>query len=287
MFFINFTISFCFLAIIQLVFAETALAWGPGVHTMIGLNLLDDVRMILPSIAGIITSFPLEFLYGCLAADFFVGKSKFKKIGHAHTWQGGIRFLREANNDQEASYAYGFLSHLAADVVAHNFFVPNLISEYRVGRKKSHLYWEIRADYLVGPEYIKIAKHVLGMDHRGCDDLLKAIAGKKKNGLKARKLIFTQSVKISDRVYTTRHMVFPYKAAGRHAFNENVAFMVGLSSRVVEGYLKHPETSPCLSHDPIGIRILGRAKRNRPLARLFTARRSVRPFTEERKLLEP
>ena len=103
-----------------------------------------------------------------------------KKSGRAHSWKGGFRFLNEAVDDQEMAYAYGFLSHLAADVVAHNFFVPNLTNEYRALRKKSHLYWEIRADYLVGQEYTKIARDVLAMDHRACDNLLKAISGKRR-----------------------------------------------------------------------------------------------------------
>ncbi len=269
-----------------LVWAKSALAWGPGVHTVIALNMLDDIRLILPSIANIISTFPLEYLYGCLAADFFVGKSKMKKTGHAHNWKGGFRFLNEANDDQEAAYAYGFLSHLAADVIAHNFFVPNMTSEYRALRKKSHLYWEIRADYLVGQEYTKIAKDVLDMDHRGCDDLLKTISGKRKKGLRARKLIYTQSVKISDRAYATHHMFFPDRVGGRHNFNEYAAFMVGLSSRVVKGFLRYPETSPCLSHDPIGIRNFGLAKRAKSFTRWFNMRRPARPFAEDHKLLE-
>ena len=286
MFFPKLIISFFLLFIAQLIWANSALAWGPGVHTVIALNMLDDVRKILPSIANIISLYPLEYLYGCLAADFFVGKSKMKKVGHAHNWKGGFRFLREANDDQDTAYAYGFLSHLAADVIAHNFFVPNMIGEYRALRKKSHLYWEIRADYLVGQEYTKIARDVLSMDHRGCDDLLKAISGKRKNGLGARKLIYKQSVKISDRAYATHHMFFPDKMVGRRNFNEYAAFMVGLSSRVVKGFLRYPETSPCLSHDPIGRRNLRPSRRNRSFTRWFTMRCPIRSFAEGNKLLE-
>lgn len=259
----------------QLIWAKELLAWGPGVHTVIAMSVLDDVHLILPSIAGIISSFPLEYLYGCLAADFFLGKSRMKKAGHAHNWQGGFRFLHKAADDQEAAYAYGFLSHLAADVIAHNFFVPSMIREYRALRKKSHLYWEVRADFLVGPEYTRIAKNVLGMDHRGCDKLLKGISGKKKTGLGARKLIYTQSVKISDRARTTHHMFFPDRVVGRHRFDEYASFMIGLSLRVVKGFLRYPETSPCLSYDPIGIRNVGLTKGNRFLTKQFAFRRPL------------
>lgn len=275
------------IAVVQLICAKNALAWGPGVHTVIALNLLNDTRLILPSIAGIITSFSSEFLYGCLAADFFVGKSKMKKGGHAHNWRGGFKFLDEANDDQELAYAYGLLSHLAADVVAHNFFVPNMINGSLTGRKNSHLYWEIRTDYLIGPEYTKVARDVLGMDHRECDVLLNTIAGIKRRNLKTKKLIFTQSVKFSDRVYKTRHTFFPYKTVNRHTFSNYANFMVGLASRVVIGFLKHPETSPCLRHDPIGKRNLGLAKRNRSFAKFFnTHPQQASSFSIDRKLLE-
>ena len=255
-------LSFGLAVIAHLIWVKEALAWGPGIHTVIALNTLDDARLILPSIGGIISSFPLEYLYGCLAADFFLGKSRMKKACHAHNWQGGFRLLRKAADDREAAYAYGFLSHLAADVIAHNFFVPSMISEYRALRKKSHLYWEIRADFLVGPEYTRIAKTVLGMDHRGCDKLLKGISGKKKTGLGAKKLIYTQSVKISDRAHTTHHMFFPDRVSRKHRFDDYASFMIGLSLRVVKGFLRYPETSPCLSHDPIGTRNIGLAKGN-------------------------
>ena len=286
MFLLKFAVFSGIITVIQLICAENVLAWGPGVHTVIALNILNDPSLILPSIAGIITSFPSEYLYGCLAADFFVGKSKMKKGGHAHNWKGGFKFLEKANDDQELAYAYGLLSHLAADVVAHNFFVPNMINNHRAGRKNSHLYWEMRADYLIGPKYTRIAKDILGMDHRGCDVMLKAIAGRKKRSLKAKKLIFIQSVKFSDRAYATRLAFFPYKAVDQLSFSKYAYFMAALSSRVVIGFLKHPGTSPCLRHDPIGTRNLGLAKRNRSLTHFFNTHPKVPSFTVDRKLLE-
>jgi hypothetical protein len=284
MFLIKYLITLGFFSVIQLIFAEDALAWGPGVHTVIALNLFKDVSLILPSIAGIITSYPSEYLYGCLAADFFVGKSKMKKNIHAHNWHGGFRFLEKAKDDRELAYAYGLLSHLAADVVAHNFFVPNMINDYRAGRKNSHLYWEIKADYLIGPEYTKIAKDVLSMDHRECDKLLNTISGER--SLKAKKLMFTQSVKLSDRVYTTRHMFFPCKTVNPPPFSDYTKFMVDLSCRALIGFLKHPETSPCLHHDPIGVRNLGLAKRNRSFTTFFSPHQKDNSFTLDKKLLE-
>ncbi len=276
----------CISVITLLLYAENALAWGPGVHTAIALTVLDDVRLILPAIAGVISSFPSEYVYGCLAADFFLGKRKMKMAGQAHNWKGGFRLLHEADSDQETAYAYGFLSHLAADVIAHNFFVPTMTHEYRALRKKSHLYWEIRADYLVGQKYTKIARNVLNMDHRSCDELLKVVSGRRKNGLDARKLLYTQSVRISDHAYTTHHLFFPDRLAAGRGFSEYTVSMIGLSSRVVKGFLKYPEMSPCLAHDPIGKRNPGLAKRARSFARRFRIHASLRSPISDGKFLE-
>ncbi|SPD76190.1 conserved hypothetical protein [uncultured Desulfobacterium sp.] len=272
--------------IFQILCPSDVFAWGPGVHTVIALNILSDVSLILPSIAEIITAFPVEYLYGCLAADFFVGKSRMKKAGRAHNWQGGLKLLGEAGDVQEKAYAYGFLSHLAADVVAHNIFVPNMISEYRAIRKRSHLYWEIRADYLVGPEYTKIARGVLAMDHYICDNLLRSITGKRKKAIGARKLIFTQSVKFSDRAYTTRHVLFPFKRIDHRGFDEYGAVMIGLTLRVVNGFLRYPESSACLLHDPIGLRNLYLAKQSTSLIRLFRTKRPSKSFPVDQRLLK-
>ncbi len=250
----------CLSIVVHLLWIKNALAWGPGVHTVIALNMIENASLLLPSIAGIISAFPIEYMYGCLAADFFMGKSRMKKAAQAHNWKGGFTFLKEAGDDREAAYAYGFLSHLAADVVAHNFFVPHMTTEHRSFRKKSHLYWELRADYQVGPEYTRIARSVLAMDHSGCDDLLKMISGKRRRGLEARKMIFRQSVRISDRAYATHHLFFPEKMGLKRRSHEYASFMVGLSAHVVKDLLKYPESSPCLVQSPLGRKIRGSAE---------------------------
>ncbi|MBW2343326.1 MAG: hypothetical protein JRF53_04830 [Deltaproteobacteria bacterium] len=86
MFFLKLTISLGITVTIQLLWAEGALAWGPAIHTVTALSALDGAGAILPSIAGIITSFPLQYMYGCLAADFFIGKGKNRRAGHPHNW---------------------------------------------------------------------------------------------------------------------------------------------------------------------------------------------------------
>jgi len=279
------TLTLFVFSIVQFFFADDALAWGPGIHTVTGLISLNDVTGILPSIARIVTAFPREYLYGCLAADFFIGKSKRKRANHLHNWEGGYRVLSEAGDDRERAYAYGFLSHLAADVVAHNFFIPGLINHYPGRKRVGHLYSEIKADFLVGPGYIRIAADILSTDHRKCDQLLKSLTGKKRNGLKTQKHLFTQSVRLSDYLCASHPMLFVGRKMGREMFHNYLALMLNMSCRLIRDLLTHPDSSPCLLYDPLGRRSLRLAKRNRRLSLLFRQRPPIQEFRVDETLL--
>ncbi|MBW1779617.1 MAG: zinc dependent phospholipase C family protein [Deltaproteobacteria bacterium] len=271
--------------IIQFIDTEYALAWGPGVHTAIALSSLDSASLLLPSIARVITSFPIEYMYGSLSADFFIGKGKKKQKKNPHTWEGGFKFLNEAIEDRETAYALGFLSHLAADVMAHNFFIPNLLSAYPGRGRMGHLFWEIKSDYMVGSAYTSIARGVLDMDHQICDDLLKLISGRRKNGFKAKKEFFAQSVKFSDRLHSTRNLFFDTKVIQWRHFHGYLALMLDLSRNLVNDFLKHPESSPCLLYDPMGRRNLLLAKKKKAFPRFSRTPRPVRRFDVDKNLL--
>jgi hypothetical protein len=242
--------------------ASPVLAWGPGVHTVAALHALSHLSLILPSIAQIIANFPLEFMYGCLAADFFIGKGRKSRTGNLHNWEGGYRILKEAGDDREAAYAYGFLSHLSADVLAHNIVIPKMIRSNPNGIGMGHLYWEMKSDHLVGILYIRIARDLLRMDHKKCDQLLAMISGKAMRGLKAKKHLFAQSIKMSDYVLMTRGKLFSEREVTMKRFLNDLVSMVAFSCRVVLDFLKHPETSPCLNYDPVGRKSLRIAKRD-------------------------
>jgi hypothetical protein len=277
-----FLLKFGFILFLLFVFqfmgVERALAWGPGVHTVIALGTLENVGLILPAIARMLTLFPLQYVYGCLAADFFIGKSQGRRTESAHSWEGGFRFLREASDDEEAAYAYGFLSHLAADVVAHNFFIPNVMTAYAARRRMGHLYWEVKADQVVGSVYTKIARDVLSTDHKGCDALLHLISGKRINGLKAKKQLYAQSVKFSNYLSTTHDLFFTGEGIRGRMFRKNLGLMIDLSRRCVEDFLGHPESSWCLSYSPIAARDLRLVKGRRLLKRLFNPRHRTRSY---------
>jgi hypothetical protein len=236
--------------LLQLIFADGAMAWGPGVHMLAAYQCLAAARDFLPSIGKVIMLYPVTFLYGSLAADFFIGKGK--AMHHSHDWAGGGRILNEARNDEELAYAYGFLSHLAADVVAHNFFIPALAKSHPP-KRAGHVYWEARADYAIGSAYTMVAKQVLRLDHLACDDLLKQAAGKRTRGLKTKKKIYTRSVSFSHYLYENHWALFMGRMPRDPLLAHHLTSMVQLSCAASSGFLKNPGASPCLLHHPLGV----------------------------------
>jgi hypothetical protein len=285
MFIIKILIVFSFIILKELMFSDGAWAWGPAVHTVISCNLLESFSQILPGIASVIQSFPNEYIYGSISADFFIGKGQKKKEGHSHNWDTGFKFLNEVNNDKEASYAYGFLSHLAADVVAHNYFVPDLVHRVSKWKKMGHIYSEALADKAVDPLYLKIAMDVLAMDHPACDKLMRSAEVRNSYGLRTKKRIFTQSVKISDYLYCMP--VFDKEISSSYNVeDEYMAFMIELSLKLVKDLLSYPDSSTCLSHDPIGSDSLRLAGENGIFSRLFNNRQPSYQFPIAQDLLE-
>jgi hypothetical protein len=264
--------------------AEHAWAWGPAIHTVIGTRILTELRFILPTITGIIQAYPLEYLYGSLSADFFVGKGQKRKAGHSHNWESGLKFLGEAWGDREASYAYGFLSHLAADVAAHNYFIPNIIHSAPTWKRMGHLIAESWADSLVPPLYMKMARTILNTEDLDCDDLLKNAVGRN-NGLWARRRLYMESVKLSDLLSTTKAVFFGNRGSSYQTSSEYLVFMIDLSYRLVKDFLQHPNASVCLSYDPIGSDNLRVARRSGLISKLFHIPQNHFPFTVDRELL--
>ncbi len=140
-------ISAALAALAILLTPSDAFAWGPVAHLDFALEVLTASAAATPAIHSLIRRFPLDFLHGSLAPDHVIAKNLARDVTHCHSWSVAYRLLMEARDTDEQTEAFmlGYLSHLAADVVAHNFFVPRQVvrhSKARVG----HLYWEARYD---------------------------------------------------------------------------------------------------------------------------------------------
>lgn len=158
-----------------LLIPDPAFAWGPATHIYFGVELLKDVSLLSPLLASILTKFPYDFLYGCISADITVGKKYIRYRQHCHNWRIGLKILAEAENTAQKSFAFGYLSHLAADTVAHNFFVPNQVISSFTKKALGHTYWEIRADSLIEKKYWEEVPNISKDIQRNNDRLIRSI----------------------------------------------------------------------------------------------------------------
>ncbi len=118
------TASLAAAAVAILAWPSDAQAWGPLAHLNFSAQALGNLGAVQPSIRMLLQDFGNEFLYGSLAADIVVGKNMARYLYHCHNWRVGFNVLKQAKPGGEQAFALGFLAHLSADTVAHNYYVP-------------------------------------------------------------------------------------------------------------------------------------------------------------------
>src|SRR2546428_465863 len=69
------------------------------------------------------------------------------------------------------AFGLGYLAHLAADSVAHNFFVPKQLAVTSSTSSLGHSYWESRFETHLGAEPSRRARELILHDHTQSDAL--------------------------------------------------------------------------------------------------------------------
>ncbi len=147
----------------------TAHAWTPGTHIYLGESVLANLDQLPAAVADLLRSYPFDFLYGNIAADTSMAK-KYAPVGrHCHAWHVGQEIFDLAHTEALRSFGLGYLSHLAADTVAHNYFVPRQLVLTSSTAALGHSYWESRFETHLGDAYAKTAKEVILKDHAPSD----------------------------------------------------------------------------------------------------------------------
>jgi hypothetical protein len=247
----------------------------------LGLQVLAHLAVLTPALRRLLGRHPDDFLYGCCAADIIVGKNFARHKVHCHNWQVGLRVLAAARDDAQRSLCYGFLAHLAADTVAHNYAVPYKAVESFHAPMARHLYWELRFDQAahaneaVWPALRRIGRRPL----RAHDEFLGET-------LAASSRLFSFSV--SRRLFDSMLMVSRLRrwrlaaaalarrsrlplAADEWAEGRRLALDAALA------FLIDGERSRVVASDPIGARSLGLAKELRRELRALRRRRRIDP----------
>ena len=107
------------------LFAPDALAWGLQTHVFLAQWLLAAAPLADPQLRAAALRLPHLVLAGACLPDLalagrMLGLTAFRR---AHQWST-LRRLAATCWDEERALAVGYASHLLADVVAHNRFVP-------------------------------------------------------------------------------------------------------------------------------------------------------------------
>ena len=157
----------------MLVIAPAAAhAWTPGTHVFLGEAVLQSLSLLPVAIAELLREFPYDFLYGSIAADTSIAK-KYAPVGrHCHSWNVGFEILDSARDEPLRAFGLGYLAHLAADSVAHNYFVPKQLAVTSSTSSLGHSYWESRFETHLGPECARKARELILIDHSRSDGLL-------------------------------------------------------------------------------------------------------------------
>ncbi len=155
-----------------LLFPDVLHAWTPGTHIYLGETVLANLQQLPGPVVDLLRAYPFDYLYGNIAADTSIAK-KYAPVGrHCHAWHVGQEIYDLADNDRLRAFGLGYLSHLAADVIAHNFYVPRQLVVTSSTTALGHSYWESRFETHLGESYARTAREVILMDHAESDEHL-------------------------------------------------------------------------------------------------------------------
>ncbi|MBW1871966.1 MAG: zinc dependent phospholipase C family protein [Deltaproteobacteria bacterium] len=246
-------IQLLMLAGLFLLIPSPAKALGPAAHLEFGLAILKDLALLAPGIAVLLRKFPNDFLYGSIAADITVGKNLSPYLLHCHNWQVGFMVMDLAEDETTKAFAWGYLAHLAADIVAHNYFIPYKIVEH-FRQRAAHVYWEIRFDTWISVETRNVAQTLSTHAFKKHDRHLRKILTGPLFSFRVNKQIFN-SIVLFSQIFRWQRTAKAYaRSTTMLLTEEEVTEMRSLAIAQVLDLLSKGDQAACLSADPTGHR---------------------------------
>lgn len=234
-------------------FPTPALAWGPATHIEFATHALEQIALFTPLVKKLLQRYPDHFLYGSIAADITLVKGLRGYLYNCHNWRIPLElFHQKASKHHQKAFALGYLGHLAADTVAHNFFIPfKLIRSWRT-RLLKHVYWEMRMDLSIPEKYWHRIEELKSGPLTDNDRFLEEHLKRTFFSFKTNKKIFNSLI-VLQRLRHYRKIA--QKVAKKSIFQLSDSEMrtyKKLSLDAVIDFLKHFEKSYCLRADPTG-----------------------------------
>jgi hypothetical protein len=250
------------LSLVSLAAPAALLAWTPGTHIYLGESVLANLSALPSGVADLLRAFPFDFLYGNIAADTSIAK-KYAPVGrHCHAWHVGQQIYDEASSDALRAFGLGYLSHLAADTVAHNYFVPRQLLLTSSTSGLGHSYWESRFETPLGDEFAHTAKEVILLDHAPADAHLDAILAPTIFSVRTNRRLFRGMVHLTESQGWQRAFQLAQEHSRYDLSNQDVERHVSISFDYVMELLAEPDAEP-RGLDPSGEVALHSAKQMR------------------------
>jgi hypothetical protein len=251
-------------AVIALIIApNVAHAWTPGTHVYIGEAVLRSLPLLPPAIAELLRAFPYDFLYGSIAADTSIAKKYAPAGRHCHSWSIGMEILDAAPDEPLRAFGLGYLAHLAADSVAHNFFVPRQLAVTSSTSSLGHSYWESRFETHLGAECARRARELILIDHARSDGLLDRVLSPTIFSTPTNRRIFRGMVIVADNESWQRIFQILTEHSRWDLADAEVGGYLARSFDYVVDMLRRMDASEPFAYDPSGDAALRLAKRVR------------------------
>ena len=247
------------LPLAALLFPADAWAWGVGMHLQVGSWLLQQLAQLPPHLQTLLAAYPHDYLYGCISADITLGKKHTHYLQHCHSWRIGRQVLTAASDDSQQACAYGYLSHLAADTIAHGYYVPyKLMRSYNTALLQ-HAYWEMRFEADVDQDSWNLAKALGRFDFSENDRMMRSVLSDTIFSFGTNKRLF-DSLLLLNRLKRWQKALAALGRTTRwplHESDRQEYFDLACSATL--SLLRDFETSPWLAADPTGERALAAA----------------------------
>ncbi len=242
---------------------KAAYAWTPGTHVFLGEAVMRSLALLPSSVADLLRAYPYDFLYGSIAADTSMAK-KYAPVGrHCHSWAVGLEIYDGAGDEPLKAFATGDLAHLAADVVAHNYFVPKQLTVTSSTSGLGHSYWESRFETHLGERYSRRARELILLDHSRSDGLLDRILSPTIFSTTTNRRLFRGMVYVADTESWQRIFQLMTEKSRWDLADGEVGAYIERSFDYIIDLLRLMDHSEPYKHDPSGEHQLRLAKRVR------------------------